>query len=85
MRRQLSAPVSLVVIVAGLVLSYYVFHSHGWTWGGDVPLGYAYRSLAAPSRIFVIAGFMISAWGTGSFLNALLLARKSSRQVPPSA
>jgi hypothetical protein len=84
MRRQLSAPVSLVVVVAGLALSYYVFHSHGWTWGGDVSLAYIYRTLLAPSRFLVIAGLMISAWGTGSFLNALLLARKVSNQIPPS-
>ena len=85
MRRQLSAPVSLMVVVIGVALSYYVLHAHGWNLSGDVPLGYVYRGLGVPSRLLVIAGLMLSAWGMGSFLNALLLARKASEQLPPSA
>lgn len=84
MRTQLSAPVSLTVIVMGAGLIYYVFHSHGWSFGGDIAIGYTYRSLGVPSRFLVIAGFVITAWGTGSLLNALLLARKSNDQNPPS-
>jgi hypothetical protein len=85
MRTQLSAPVSLMVIVIGAGLIYYVFHSHGWSFGGDVALGYTYRRLPVPFRGLVIAGFVMSAWGMGSFLNALLLAGKSIDQTPPSA
>jgi hypothetical protein len=85
MRKQLSAPVSLMVIVIGAALSYYVLHAHGWNWGGDVALAYVYRTLGVSSRFLVIAGLTASAWGLGSLLNALLLVRKSSDQVPPSA
>jgi len=85
MQRQLTAPVSLIVIVIGTALSYYVLHAHGWNWGGDVPLAYVYRTLATPSRFLVIAGLVLSAWGMGSLLNALLLARKLRDQLPPSA
>jgi hypothetical protein len=85
MRRQLSAPVSLMVVIIGAALSYYVLHANGWSWGGDVSLGYVYRSLKTPSRVLVIAGFIMNAWGLGSLLNALLLARKSDDQFPPSA
>jgi hypothetical protein len=85
MRTQLSAPVSLMVMVIGAGLIYYIFHSLGWSFGADVAFGYTYRSLPVPFRFLVIAGFVTSAWGTGSFLNALLLARKSDDQIPPSA
>jgi hypothetical protein len=85
MRRQLNAPVSLIVIVIGTSLSYYVLHAHGWNPGGDIPLAYVYRTLATPSRFLVIAGLVMSAWGMGSLLNALLLAGKSGEQLPPPA
>jgi hypothetical protein len=85
MRTQLSAPVSLIVILIGAGLIYYVFHSHGWSFGSDVSLGYTYRSLPVPFGFLVIAGFVMSAWGTGSFLNALLLAGKSNEPIPPSS
>ena len=85
MRKQLSAPVSMMIIVIGSALSYYVLHAHGWNWGGDVPLAYVYRTLGVPYRFLVIAGFIMSAWGMGSLLNALLLAGKSSDQPTPPA
>jgi hypothetical protein len=84
MRKQLSAPVSLIVIVIGLTLIYYAFHSNGWTWNGDVSLSYVYRSMLTQSRVLVIGGFVLSAWGLGSFINALLAGRRND-QLPPSA
>jgi hypothetical protein len=84
MRRQLSAPVSLIVIVIGMTLIYYAFHSNGWTWSGDVSLGYVYRSMLYQSRVLVIGGFVLTAWGTGSLINALLAGRRND-QIPPSA
>jgi hypothetical protein len=85
MRKQLSAPVSLIVIVIGVALSYYMLHLHGWNLGGNVRLAYVYRGLGSPSRALVIVGFVMSAWGMGSLLNALLLATKSNAQIPPPA
>jgi len=82
MRTQLSAPVSLIVVVIGFALLYYAFHSNGWSWNGDVPLGYFYRSMLYQSRILVIGGFVLSAWGLGSFINALLVGRND--QLPPT-
>jgi hypothetical protein len=84
MRTQLSAPVSLIVVVIGFALLYYAFHGNGWTWNGDVSLGYVYRSMFYQSRVLVVAGFVVSAWGVGSFINALLAGRRSD-QLPPSA
>jgi hypothetical protein len=84
MRTQLSAPVSLIVVVIGFALVYYAFHSNGWTWNGDVSAGYVYRSMLYQSRILVIGGFVLSAWGLGSFINALLAGRRND-QPPPSA
>jgi hypothetical protein len=84
MRKQLSAPVSLMIVVIGVALSYYVFHANGWEWNGQASLAYVYRGMLVPSRVLVITGFIMSAWGVGSFLNALLLARKSRDQLPPS-
>ena len=84
MRTQLSAPVSLIVVVIGFALLYYAFHSNGWTWNGDVSLGYAFRSMLYQSRVLVVGGFILSAWGLGSFINALLAGRRNG-QLPPSA
>jgi hypothetical protein len=84
MRTQLSAPVSLIVAIIGLTLVYYAFHSNGWIWNGDISLEYVYRSLLYQSRILVIGGFVLSAWGLGSFINALLAGRRND-QLPPSA
>jgi hypothetical protein len=84
MRTQLSAPVSLIVVIIGLTLVYYAFHSNGWSWNGDVSLGYVYRSMLYQSRILVIGGFVLSACGLGSFINALLAGRRND-QLPPSA
>jgi len=83
MRRQLSAPVSLMVAVIGVALSYYVLHAHGWNLSGDVPLGYVYRGLGVPSSCDCRPH--VEPWGMGSFLIALLLAKKASEQLPPSA
>jgi hypothetical protein len=84
MRKQLSAPVSLMVIVIGIALIYYIFHSNGWNWNGDASLAYVYRRMLYQSRALVIVGFVLSAWGTGSFINALLAGRQND-QLPPSA
>lgn len=84
MRKQLSAPVSLIIIVIGVALLYYAFHANGWTWNGEASLSYVYRGMLFEARILVIVGFVLSAWGTGSFINALLAGRRND-QLPPSA
>lgn len=84
MRTQLSAPVSLIVVVIGFALLYCAFYSNGWSWSGDVSLGYVYRGMLYQSRILVIGGFVLSAWGVGSFINALLAGIRND-QLPPSA
>lgn len=84
MRTQLSAPVSLIVVVIGFALLYYAFHTNGWTWNGDVSLGYVYRSMLYQSRVLVVGGFVLTAWGTGSLINALLAGRRND-QLPPSS
>jgi hypothetical protein len=84
MRKQLSAPVSLMLVVIGFALIYYVFHSNGWNWNGEASLGYVYRGMLYQSRILVIVGFVLSAWGLGSFINALLAGRRDD-QPPPVA
>ena len=84
MRKQLSAPVSLMLVVIGFALIYYVFHSNGWNWNGEASLGYVYRGMLYQSRILVIVGFVLSAWGLGSFINTLLAGRRDD-QPPPLA
>jgi hypothetical protein len=84
MRKQLSAPVSLMLVVLGLALIYYAFHANGWSWNADASLGYVYRRMLYQSRVLVIMGFVLSAWGLGSFLNALLAGRRKD-QLPPRA
>jgi len=81
MRRQLSVPVSLMVIILGAVLSYYVLHANGWSWSGTVALAGVYRRLPMMSRVLVIAGFVLNAWGLGSLLSAVASRRSDE---PPS-
>lgn len=83
MRQQLSVPVSLMVIIIGAVLSYYVLHSNGWSWNGAVALADVYKHLPILSRVLVIAGFVMNAWGLGSLLSALG-RKKSDDQNPPT-
>lgn len=82
MRKQLSAPVSLMVIVIGAALSYYVLHANGWSTSGEASLSYVYRELSFRSRALVLAGFVLTAWGLGSLINALLAGRSNDQ---PSA
>lgn len=77
MRKQLSVPVSLMVIIAGAALSYYILHVNGWNWNGTVALADVYRRLPMASRALVIVGFVMNAWGLGSLLSALAGRRSS--------
>lgn len=81
MRKQLSAPVSLMVIVIGAALSYYVLHANGWSLNGDASLSKVYRTLPFQSRALVIVGLMINAWGLGSLVSGLAGRRSDG---PPS-
>jgi len=80
MRRQLSVPVSLMVIIIGIVLSYYILHANGWSWNGSVALADVYKHLPILPRVLVIAGFVMNAWGLGSLMSAL--AGKKSDESP---
>jgi hypothetical protein len=51
MRKQLSVPVSLMIIIIGFVLSYYIFHANGWSWNDSVALADIYRRLPIASRV----------------------------------
>jgi hypothetical protein len=81
MRKQLSVPVSLMIIIIGFVLSYYIFHANGWSWNGTVALADIYRRLPIASRVLVVAGLVLNAWGFGSLLSALAGRRSVG---PPS-
>lgn len=83
MRRQLSVPVSLMVIIIGAALSYYIVHANGWSWSGTVALADVYKRLPALSRALVVAGLAMNAWGLGSLLSALAGKNQSIR--PPDA
>ena len=80
MRRQLSVPVSLMVIILGAVLSYYILHTNGWSWNGTVALADVYKHLPMASRVLAIAGVVLNAWGLGSLLSALAGHRSSGQQ-----
>jgi len=80
MRRQLSVPVSLMVIIIGAALSYYILHANGWSWSGTVALADVYRRLPALSRALVVAGLVMDAWGLESLLS--VLASKKSVDPP---
>ncbi|HEV8494442.1 MAG TPA: hypothetical protein VGR76_19350, partial [Candidatus Angelobacter sp.] len=64
-----------MVIIIGIVLSYYVLHTNGWSWNGPVALAHVYRRLPMVSRALVIVGFIMNAWGPGSLLSGLVRRR----------
>lgn len=71
MRRQLSVPVSLMVIILGAVLSYYILHANGWSWNGSVSFSETFRHLPLLQRALVVAGLILNAWGLGGLVNGL--------------
>jgi hypothetical protein len=77
-RKQLSAPVSLMAIVIGAALSYYVLHANGLRMSGEVfcpRFTEVCRSLPFQSRAMVMLGFILNAWGLGRLPSALVLER----------
>ena len=74
-RQTLSAPVSLILIIVGVVLMYSILHAHGWNLYGGIPLAGVFRTLSVSSRALVVAGLIVTAWGTGALLNGLMRPR----------
>jgi hypothetical protein len=71
MRPTLSVPVSLIFIVVGVALMYYILHSHGWNLTGDIPVAGVFRTLPLLSRALVVVGLIATAWGTGALVSGL--------------
>ena len=71
-RQQMNAPVSLMLIVIGVALVYFVLHSHGWNLSGQPTLSDAFRSLSIAMRALVVAGIVAAGWGTGALLNSMV-------------
>ena len=69
-----------MVIIIGIVLSYYILRANGWSWNGSVALADVYRRLPILSRALVVAGLVLNAWGLGSLMSAL--AGKKSDEPP---
>lgn len=75
MGKQLNAQVALILMIVGVLVSYSVLHSNGWNLNGGPALAQVYRGLPVPSRALTLAGFVVSAYGMGALLNALLAKR----------
>ena len=71
-RRQMSVPVSLMLLVGGGAVEYYVLRSHGWSLTGSVPWRELFQQLSIMGRMLVVAGLIASAWGTGALVDALV-------------
>jgi hypothetical protein len=71
-RQQLSVPVSLMLIVIGAAVAYFVLHSHGWRLSGPVTLVELFPTLSITLRAVVVAGIVAAGWGTGSLFNTLV-------------
>jgi hypothetical protein len=76
-RQPMSVPVSFMVLIAGTALSYYVLYSQGWSWNGNLPIVEVWKRLSLSSRLMMVLGFMMSAWGLGGALNGLLTKPRS--------
>ena len=79
-RQPMSVPVSFMVLIAGTALSYYVLHSQGWSWNGNLPMVEVWQRLSMGSRLAAVLGLMMSAWGLGAVLNGLLTKRSSANE-----
>ena len=75
MGRQLNAQVALILMIIGVLVSYYVLHANGWNLDSGPALAEVYRGLSVPSRAIALAGFVVSAYGMGALVNALLAKR----------
>jgi len=78
-QQRMSVPVSFMVLIAGTALSYYVLHSQGWSWNGNLPIVEVWKQLSGSSRLLVVLGFMMIAWGPGSVMNGLLVKPSADR------
>ena len=79
-RQPMSVPVSFMVLIAGTALSYYVLHSQGWSWNGNLPMLEVWQRLSMSSRLVTVLGLMMCAWGLGGVLNGLLTKRSSDNR-----
>jgi hypothetical protein len=71
-RQAPSVPVSLMILIAGAAISYYVLHSQGWSWNGNLPIVEVWKRLSPTSRLVAIVGLILNAWGLGATVNALV-------------
>jgi len=69
-----------MVLIAGTALSYYVLHSQGWSWNGNLPVVEVWQRLSTGYRMAAVLGLMMSAWGLGGVLNGLLTKRGSANE-----
>ena len=76
MRKQLSAPVSLMAVVIGFALVYYAFHSNGWNWDGEATLAYL------PVTGLGDRGYYHERLGLGEFLQRSAASQKITRPGP---
>jgi len=71
-RQRMSVPVAFMVLIAGTALSYYVLHSQGWSWNGNLPIVEVWTRLSTSFRFVAVLGLTMSAWGLGGVLNGFL-------------
>jgi hypothetical protein len=76
----MSVPVSFMVLIAGTALSYYVLHSQGWSWNGNLPIVEVWKQLSGSSRLVVVLGLIMSAWGLGGAVNGLMTRRDGDNE-----
>ena len=72
-RRPPSLAFSLLVLVTGAALVYYVFHAHRADATDVVTI---WNHLATGTRLIVLVGLMANAYGLGGILNGLLVAAR---------
>ncbi len=72
-RQAPSLPFSLFLLIAGLLLIYFVFHANR---GNAADFMAMWNDFAVVPRLITIVGFAATAYGFGGILNRLLLRRR---------
>lgn len=70
-KQPLGVPVSLILLIGGALVIYYILHSNGWTWGGSVPVDLMWKHLSLTYRALTVGALIMTTVGLGGLVNGI--------------